>query len=38
MRRSHKSVIYIKVRDDVLPIHKICSDTNITQDQLQPFI
>jgi len=31
-QRSHESARYLKVRNDGLPIHKICHDTNIIQD------
>jgi len=38
IQRSRETVRYIKVRYDRLPINEICSDPNITQDQLQSRI
>jgi len=32
---SYESIIWLEVRNDGLPIHKICSDPNITLDKLQ---
>jgi len=38
IERSRESVTWLKVKNDELPIHKICSDPNITQDRLQPLL
>jgi len=37
-QRSRESISWLKVRNDDLPIHKICSNTNTILDQLQPPI
>jgi len=38
IQRSRESARYLQVRNDGLPIHKICIDTNTALDQLQSVI